>query len=61
MLLLFYKQYSNTYHHSIAKKLINANYSALTEKIETNPKGPKFKLMIESELLSIRIFLVKIH
>ena len=25
-------QYNNTYHHSINKKLINAYYSALTEK-----------------------------
>ena len=25
------------------KKHINADYSALTEKIETNPKTPKFK------------------
>ena len=24
--------YNKTYHHSIAKKLINADYSALTEK-----------------------------
>ena len=24
-------QYNNTYHHSIGKKAINANYSALTE------------------------------
>ena len=45
-------QYNSTYHHSIGKKPINANYSALTEKIETNPKATKFKLMIESELLS---------
>ena len=37
-------QYSNTYHHSINKKPIDADYSALTEKIETNPKGPKFKV-----------------
>ena len=44
-------QYNSTYH-SIGKKPINANYSALTEKIETNPKAPKFKLMIESKLLS---------
>ena len=35
-------QYSNTYHHSIIKKPINADYSALTEKIETNSKAPKF-------------------
>ena len=37
-------QYNNTNHHYINKKLINANYSALSEKIETNPKAPKFKI-----------------
>ena len=37
-------QYNNTYHHSINKKPIDADYSALTEKIETNPKSPKFKV-----------------
>ena len=37
-------QYNNTYHHSINKKAINANYSVLTEKIETNSKAPKFKV-----------------
>ena len=31
-------QYSNTCHHSINKKLIDADYSAFTEKTETNPK-----------------------
>ena len=30
-------------HHSINKKPFNADYSALTEKLETNPKAPKFK------------------
>ena len=47
-------EYNNIYHHSINKKTINADYSALTEKIEMNPKAPL--LMIESELLSIKIF-----
>ena len=37
-------QYNNTYHHSINKKPINADYSASTENIESNPKGPKFKV-----------------
>ena len=37
-------QYSNTPHHSIEKNLINADYSALAEKIETNLKAPKFKV-----------------
>ena len=36
--------YNNTYHHSIYKKPIKADYSALTEKIETNSKAPKFKV-----------------
>ena len=33
-----------THHHSIGKKPINADYSALTEKTETNSKAPKFKV-----------------
>ena len=37
-------QYNNAYHPSINKKPINADYSALTEKLETNPKTPKFKV-----------------
>ena len=37
-------EYNNTYHHSIVKKLSDADYSALTEEIETNPKSPKFRV-----------------
>ena len=37
-------EHNNSYHHSINKKPINADYSALTEKIETNSKAPKFKV-----------------
>ena len=37
-------QYNNTYHHSINEKPVNADYSALTEKIKTNPKAPEFKV-----------------
>ena len=40
----FVDQYTNTYHRSINKKPINADCSALTEKIETNPKAPKFQV-----------------
>ena len=36
--------FSNTHHHFINKKLINTDYSTLTEKIEMNPKDPKFKV-----------------
>ena len=37
-------QYNNTYHHSINKKPINADDSALTEKIKTNLIPLKFKV-----------------
>ena len=37
-------QYNNTYLHSINKKPINADYSALTDKLETTSKAPKFKV-----------------
>ena len=37
-------QYNNTCHHSINKKPINTSYSALTEKIESNLKAPKFRV-----------------
>ena len=56
-------QYNNTYHHSINKKPINADYSGLTEIffwLRPILKLLSLKLMIESELLSIRIFLLKI-
>ena len=51
-------QYNNTYYHSNGKKAINIDYSALTEKIETNSKTPKF--MAELQLLSTIIFLIKV-
>ena len=37
-------QYNNADHHSINKKSSHADYSALNEKIETDPKAPKFKV-----------------
>ena len=37
-------EYNNTYHNSVDKKSMNADYFALTEKIETNSKAPKFKV-----------------
>ena len=37
-------QYNNAYHQSINKKPNNADYSALSENIESNPKPPKFKV-----------------
>ena len=37
-------QYNNTYHPCISKKPIDTDYSNLTEKNETNPKAPKYKV-----------------
>ena len=37
-------QYNNTYHNSINKKPINADYSDLTKKIETNIEARNFKV-----------------
>ena len=53
-------EYNNTYHRAVGKKLIDADYSVLCKAIETNREAPKLKLVIESELLSVRIFLAKV-
>ena len=37
-------QHNNTYHPSVGKKPINADYSALTESTEMNTKASKFKV-----------------
>ena len=37
-------EYNNTYHCFIGKNLIDADYFALTEEIETIPKAPKFEV-----------------
>ena len=52
-------QYNNTYHRSIKKKPINADYSALTEKIETNLKAPEFKVN-ESVKIIIKGYTIKV-
>ena len=51
-------QYNNTYHHSINKRPISADYSKLTEKLRPSLKLQSLTLMIELESQSIRIFLV---
>ena len=38
----FVDHHNNTYNHSIGRKPINAGYSPLNDKIETNPKATKF-------------------
>ena len=44
-------QYKNTYY--LDKKPINADYSALTEKLKRTIKPVNLTLMIESELVNI--------
>ena len=51
-------QYNNTYHHSINKRPISADYSKLAEKLRPSLKLQSLTLMIELESQSIRIFLV---
>ena len=53
-------QYSSNYHHAINKKPISVDYCVLTKKLGPILKLLNLKVMIESELVSIRIFLVKI-
>ena len=52
-------QYDNTYHNSIDKKPINAGYSALTEKIEINPKVPTFKVNERVRITKYKNFVSK--
>ena len=53
-------QYHNTYHHSINKRPINADYSVLTEKIETNPKVRKLKFNGRVRITKYKNILVKV-
>ena len=53
-------EYYNTYHCSIGEKPINADYSAVSEEIETILKLLNLKLTTESELLGIKLFLAKV-
>ena len=50
-------QFNNTYHHSINKNSITADYSALTGKLKRIIKLLNLKLIIELELLSMKICL----
>ena len=55
-------EYNNTYHRSIGKIPIDADYSALTKEIESIHKAPKFKIGDRNKitkLLNTIIFLPK--
>ena len=53
-------QLNNNYHHSVNKKPINADYSALTEKIETHLKFPSFKVNDRVRITKSKKILIKI-
>ena len=53
--------FSNTYHHSINKKPINAGYSASTGKIESNPKAPKFKVKDRVRITTYKNIFSKVY
>ena len=53
-------QYNNTYHRSIGKKLLMLNILLWMKSLRQILKLLNLKLMIESELLRITIFLVKV-
>ena len=36
--------YNDTYHHSVVKKLTDADYSSMLEKFEWDDKNPKFSV-----------------
>ena len=55
-----YYEYHNTSHCSISKKGVDADYSALTEKLNRVIKLLNLKLLIESRLRSRKISLANI-
>ena len=53
-------KYNNTYYHSINKNLLKLIVLLWPKILKRIPKLVILKIMIESELLSIKIFLVKV-
>ena len=53
-------KYNDTYDHSISKKPFDADYSPLTEKIETNHKAPKFKVNDKVRITKYKNIFVKV-
>ena len=54
-------QYNNIYYHSIGKKPINDNYSASTEKTDTNLKAPKFKVNDRARITKYKNIFSKVY
>ena len=59
-MIILVDQYNNTYRHSINRKPINTDYSVFIEKIETNPKAPKFKVNDRVRITKYKIILLSI-
>ena len=51
-------EYNNTYHRSIGKKPVDADYFALTKETEINPKSPKFKVCDRVRITKYEIFVI---
>ena len=54
-------QCNNTFHHSINKKPINADYYALSEKIETDPEASKIKVNDRVRISKYKNFFSKVY
>ena len=54
-------QYNNIHNYSINKIPINTDYSALTEKIETNNKARKFRFNDTVKITKYKISFGKVY
>ena len=52
-------EHNNTYHRSIGKKPVDADYFALTKETEINPKSPKFKVFDSVRITKYKNILAK--
>ena len=57
---LIIDEYNNTDHNSFGKKPVDADYSAMSEKIETKSKSLKLKVDDRVRITKAIIFLAKI-
>ena len=60
MVVWIVDEYNNTCQPSIGEKSIDADISTFTGEIESNHKTPKFKVVVESGLICLRIFSAKV-
>ena len=53
-------EYNNTYHNSIGKKPVDADYSVLAEKIESSNQASKFKAGDKIRITKYKSILAKV-